>query len=1555
MRPRVIFLLLICTASSLAQNGSYLKLNEIMFYPASGNNEFIEIYNTGTQSIDLHEFKVKYYNSSADVISDAGEGTILNPFSYAVLFEGDYDLLSGIYKDLVPPEALILRIEDNYFGSTGMANTSDRPVFLLSPDDDTLDVYTYSTNNLQTHSDEKILFGSDSSQVNWDNSLPSDGTPGFRNSVTPVSFNLGISSVTISPGIPQAGDNLSITAAIKNYGENSADNFTVTLFNDVNLDSIPQGNEQINSQEYFNLETGDSVSVHADIFSAPAGFYNIIVRVYFAADEDTTNNTVFKNIIVYPRGNLYNDVVINEIMYAPSGDEPEWVELYNRKAEDINLNHWSISDNNSTKIITEDDFILPGESFVVITRDSSILNFYQVPSPVIKLVLPALNNTGDAVVIKDSLGITIDSVYYSPDWGGNTGGRSLERISPEDPGTIQSSWSTSESIFKATPGRINSVTLKNNDLKISAFAPKSEYGILGEQVHFNIQVKNSGVSISPSFSLSLFKDLNCDSIPQSSELVTEINSGPLISGDSITLALSSINNEEGINYFIAKLNCIPDDDTTNNTAFANVMVMQVNEFRNDLIINEFMYDPKTPQPEWIEVFNRSGKLINFKNYQIADSRDTVKVCSQDLFIPPGNYTVIAKDSTINNYFNIPSQLIVHSFSALNNTGDIIILLDSLNRVIDSLEYSSGWGGNDGVSLERIDSESPAANQENWFSAISRNHGSPGYINSVTHKDFDISVDDIIPSPAYPSFGEDVGLKIKIKNRGNNPADYKLKLFEDTNLDSIPDVLLKTITGLFLQPGDSSVIESGYLAENLLTPHNYCATAEFSPDMDTTNNYIIKNIIPGYPPYTVVINEIMFSPVGGEPEWVELLNTSNDSIILQNWVVNDVVTTPAYAEIKSHCVISPQCCIVIARDSSIADYHRLIQSPVIILNLPVLNNDHDGFVLKDFRGQTMDSVYFYNDWGGTDGHSLERIEAAGPSNLSANWGSSDDIELGTPGRINSITPKERDITITKISSDPEFPVAGDNVFITAVLKNKGSKPASGIITEFYIDSDSDYVADKLFSSLQNISLNPDDSISIISADSIKNLISGLLTAVRVVCPEDEDTLNNYAERLIRPGFADKTVLINEIMYNPSSGEPEWFEIINNSTDSINLKDWSASDLLTTPSRSFFTSADFYLYPNQYAVIAKDTLIYSKHPGIENVFISRFGTLGNNEDGIILYDFRDAVIDSVRYKSKWGGRDGSSLERISVSEPSEDSSNWTSSLSPERCTPGADNSISEIPEGERNKVVINEIMADPGIDNCEFIEFYNTSTDSVNIGGWRIEDENGNYYKLYESGFYLLPEDFFVLAADSIILRKYSLGEFRNISFMGTSGLGLSNSGELILLKDVRGVVIDSVEFSAGWHNRNIPLTKDKSLERINPELDGNYPQNWSTSVCTEGATPGKQNSIYTDNNNTQAKISVSPNPFSPDNDSFEDFCIINFSLSKPTSQVRIKIFDNRGRIVRTLSNNLPSSSQGSVIFDGLGDDGQPLRMGIYIIFLEALNETYGTVENLKTIVVVARKL
>lgn len=50
-----------------------------------------------------------------------------------------------------------------------------------------------------------------------------------------------------------------------------------------------------------------------------------------------------------------------------------------------------------------------------------------------------------------------------------------------------------------------------------------------------------------------------------------------------------------------------------------------------------MYAPDSPQPEWIEIFNRSNKTIDLKNYQIADGGDTVKVINQTKVLNPNEF------------------------------------------------------------------------------------------------------------------------------------------------------------------------------------------------------------------------------------------------------------------------------------------------------------------------------------------------------------------------------------------------------------------------------------------------------------------------------------------------------------------------------------------------------------------------------------------------------------------------------------------------------------------------------------------------------------------------------------------------------------------------------------------------------------------------------------------------------------------------------------------------------------------------------------------------------
>ena len=107
---KILLIILLCSYFIFPQADTTLILSEIMFIPSSGNNEFIEIFNLSeTESIDLSGYKFKYYTATPDIFTDAGFGTILPPRSYAVVFEGDYDITTGIYAGLIPSQCINIK------------------------------------------------------------------------------------------------------------------------------------------------------------------------------------------------------------------------------------------------------------------------------------------------------------------------------------------------------------------------------------------------------------------------------------------------------------------------------------------------------------------------------------------------------------------------------------------------------------------------------------------------------------------------------------------------------------------------------------------------------------------------------------------------------------------------------------------------------------------------------------------------------------------------------------------------------------------------------------------------------------------------------------------------------------------------------------------------------------------------------------------------------------------------------------------------------------------------------------------------------------------------------------------------------------------------------------------------------------------------------------------------------------------------------------------------------------------------------------------------------
>jgi len=105
---------------------------------------------------------------------------------------------------------------------------------------------------------------------------------------------------------------------------------------------------------------------------------------------------------------------------------------------------------------------------------------------------------------------------------------------------------------------------------------------------------------------------------------------------------------------------------------------------------------------------------------------------------------------------------------------------------------------------------------------------------------------------------------------------------------------------------------------------------------------------------VVLNELMYTPSSGEPEWIELFNKTDSPLNLKKWRIKDLTTTTTIT--NNDIIIPPASFIILTDDSTIINFYN-ISSEIIQLNLPSLNNTGDAIAIIDSLGVLIDSVLY----------------------------------------------------------------------------------------------------------------------------------------------------------------------------------------------------------------------------------------------------------------------------------------------------------------------------------------------------------------------------------------------------------------------------------------------------------------------------------------------------------------------------------------------------------------------------------------------------------------------
>lgn len=518
---------------------------------------------------------------------------------------------------------------------------------------------------------------------------------------------------------------------------------------------------------------------------------------------------------------LFPQLVINEIMYAPSDAANEWFEIYNRGNEIINIQNWKWKDATSTlRTITTQNIFLDTNSYFIVCQDS-IKFKTQFPNTSGKLIQTAwsqLNNSGDNLILIDAGNVQIDLINFSSAWGGNTGGYSLERINPDGPSNVSSNWSVSIDLDKATPFIKNSVTPKPFDLFLKSFNISPLFPSANDVINFEFNVKNIGLNNAENFSLNIFMDINFDSIAQNSELLNSQTKSNLNSGDSVSFTFVIQNPDTGYKQYIGILKLVNDYDTLNNKIIRKFFVSS-QQGNGGIVINEIMFDPLSDQAEWIELFNASAQSVNIKSWKYKETSTTVILSASDLILNPGDYFIFAHDSTIYktfSYLGTPLQNQIVKFStslSLNNSGESISISDSLNNIIDEVSYSPSWNNPEledtkGISLEKLNPVFNANDKKSWSSSANILGGTPGLANSIFTKNIiSNSALSIAPNPFSPDgdgFEDFTLIKYKLNM---TISQLRVKIFD------IKGRMVKEILNNQTSGSEGTIIFNGYGDDN----------------------------------------------------------------------------------------------------------------------------------------------------------------------------------------------------------------------------------------------------------------------------------------------------------------------------------------------------------------------------------------------------------------------------------------------------------------------------------------------------------------------------------------------------------------------------------------------------------------------------------------------------------------------------------------------------------------------------------------------------------------------
>ena len=696
-----------------------------------------------------------------------------------------------------------------------------------------------------------------------------------------------------------------------------------------------------------------------------------------------------------------NDVIITEFLADPSPivglPEAEFIEIYNRSTSAIDLENWTVSNGGTPRELPA-YLLLPGEYLIIVDEDDEAV-FSPFGAVISIPVFPTITNSGDELSLVSDEGILINQVNFKSSWYQDNvkddGGWTLELIQLDGPYDCPNNWRASVASQGGTPGVANSLLGATADDEAPQVASLTVQGANELLLQFNEKLDAATATDLNNYSISPALSINAI------QLVADEDGSVLISLNS------SI--EIGVLYTLSISNNI--EDCLGNT-LAGGAEQSFGIFApaapDDVIITEFLADESPmvglPNQEFIEIYNRSDKVIDLNGWTFANNDNGRKLPPAILL--PETYLIVTKLDSIGLFQDFGQVLGMESFPSISNDGSELKLLSADSTLINQVNFERGWyQDNDkddgGWTLELIQLDGPYDCPNNWRASVDPKGGTPGQPNSLLGSSPDADAPRLLSVTQESEFE----LLLQFDERLDITSAIDLNNYTITPELAIGDVFLQ-------EPGRTTLLLT--LDEPLTGGITYTLTIE--PNLkDCIGNAPTENItftfglIEPMEPLDIVINEILFNPETGGSRFIEIYNRSSKVFDLNGLTITDKLKETGTKEttVEQSFFVFPGDYVAITPDTEYINFRYEVLNPEKLVqnSLPSFG-DKFGNVTISMDSLTIDSFDYTEDFhfallNDKNGVSLERLDVEAPTQTSGNWHSAAAaIGFATPTFENS---------------------------------------------------------------------------------------------------------------------------------------------------------------------------------------------------------------------------------------------------------------------------------------------------------------------------------------------------------------------------------------------------------------------------------------------------------------------------------------------------------------------------------------------------------------------------